>query len=86
MHEGDGCSAPARSGARLEPADRWEYLETHLGEPSDPSAWQRQRELLAQGWEFLGVRFRQGVWAFRRPQTARGPDPTWPERGEPTPL
>jgi hypothetical protein len=64
MHEGDGGSgrdAPARTGPRLEPADRWECVEMHLGQPSDPQAWQRQRELLAQGWQVLGVDFRPGV-------------------------
>jgi hypothetical protein len=89
MQERDGGSDPnalAQTSLRPELADRWEYLETRLGRPSDPHAWQRQRELLAQGWEFLGVRFRQGLWAFRRPQITPGPDSIWSERGTPTPL
>jgi hypothetical protein len=49
MHEGDRGSdpdAPARTSARLEQADHWEFVEMHLGQPNDPHAWQQQRELL----------------------------------------
>lgn len=47
-------------------ADRWEYLEQALGRPENELALDRSRELVADGWEFLGVRFSQGVWLYRR--------------------
>lgn len=47
-------------------AYRWEHLEEPLGTPENELALERSRELVAQGWEFLGVRFSQGVWLYRR--------------------
>jgi len=44
----------------------WEYLEEPLGRPEDEGALDRLGELLAQGWEFLGVRFSQGLGLYRR--------------------
>jgi len=44
----------------------WEYLEEALGSPENDEAIERSRQLIAVGWEFLGVRFNQGVWVYRR--------------------
>lgn len=46
--------------------DGWEYLEEALGTPENELALERSRELVADGWEFLGVRFSRGVWLYRR--------------------
>jgi len=46
--------------------ETWEYLEEALGAPDDDEALERSRRLVAVGWEFLGVRFTQGVWVYRR--------------------
>ena len=47
-------------------SDKWEYLEQPLGPPHSDLALERSRELVADGWEFLGVRFSQGLWLYRR--------------------
>jgi hypothetical protein len=47
-------------------ADRWEYHEETLGSPDNEVALERSRELVADGWQFLGVRFSEGVWLYRR--------------------
>jgi hypothetical protein len=46
--------------------DSWEYLEEPLGRPDEEGALERSHELVARGWEFLGVRFSQGLWLYRR--------------------
>jgi hypothetical protein len=46
---------------------RWEQLEECLGLPTDADARLRVAELQAEGWQFLGVYFKSGVWWFRRP-------------------
>jgi hypothetical protein len=46
--------------------ESWEYLEEALGSPENDQALERSRQLVAVGWEFLGVRFTQGLWVYRR--------------------
>jgi hypothetical protein len=53
--------------------DEWEHLHERLGLPDDPQTMERVQALVENGWEFLGVRFLDGVWIFRRP--ARNHDP-----------
>lgn len=48
--------------------DSWDFLNEPLGRPDAPDALERARELVADGWEFLGVRFGPGIWSFRRPK------------------
>src|SRR5438309_73233 len=59
--------------------ENWERLEEQLGAPDDPAATARLQALVADGWEFLGVRFVQGLWVFRRPRL------TVPESDAPEP-
>jgi hypothetical protein len=44
----------------------WEYLEERLGMRDNDDALERSREIIAQGWEFVGVRFSEGLWLYRR--------------------
>ncbi len=55
-------------------SELWEYLEEALGSPENDDALERSRELVAHGWEFLGVRFSQGLWLYRRRVLADGRD------------
>jgi hypothetical protein len=57
--------------------DTWEYHEEALGTPDSEEALERSRQLVAVGWEFMGVRIGQGLWLYRR--RVRPKDSTDPE-------
>jgi hypothetical protein len=46
--------------------ETWEYLEEVLGSPDNDEALERSRQLVAAGWEVVGVRFSEGVRVYRR--------------------
>ena len=54
--------------AQQSPHNEWEELEAHLGPPEHNQAQRRAAELKADGWEFMGVVFKNGRWWFRRPR------------------
>ena len=48
------------------PGPGWDRLTEQLGAPDDPLAIERAQQLVANGWELLGVQFARGSWHFRR--------------------
>ncbi len=54
--------------------DEWVHRHEQLGAPDDPQALERARELVATGWELLGVHFGEGTWVFRRRRLDAGDD------------
>ena len=58
------------------PESGWDRLAEQLGAPDDPMAMDRAQQLVANGWELLGVQFTRGTWHFRRPRLMQAAEPT----------